>query len=161
MSNSKIMVPLYSPGFLLYGVEFAIVLVIYVKHLPEEGVSPERIPRFLVCKLGSKSGKFRTKLSRLLIVSKYVGGSTTDGTWVEAAEVKRSTVLRFIIWEKYRLRDFTRYIRLCLNNLQSPTVGTYSRLWPNVGGLVLCTKQPTLACVTIKVLKWMPNSWVI
>ena len=32
MSNSKIMVPLYSPGFLLYGVEFAIVLVTYVKH---------------------------------------------------------------------------------------------------------------------------------
>ena len=33
MSNSKIMVPLYSPGFLLYGVEFAIVLVTYMKHL--------------------------------------------------------------------------------------------------------------------------------
>ena len=34
MSNSKIMMPLYSPGFLLYGVEFAIDLVTYVKHLP-------------------------------------------------------------------------------------------------------------------------------
>ena len=34
MSNSKIMVPMYFPGFLLYGVEFAIVLVTYVKHLP-------------------------------------------------------------------------------------------------------------------------------
>ena len=33
MSNSKIMVPLYFPGFLLYGVEFAIVLVTNVKHL--------------------------------------------------------------------------------------------------------------------------------
>ena len=50
---------------------------------------------------------------------------------------------------------------LCLNNLQSPTVGTYCRLWPNVGGLVLCTKQPTLDCVTIKVLKWLPNSRVM
>ena len=30
---SKIMVPLYSPGFLLYLVEFAIVLVTYLKHL--------------------------------------------------------------------------------------------------------------------------------
>ena len=37
---------------------------------------------------------------------------------------------------------------LCLNNLQWPTVGTYCRWWPNVGGLVLCTKQPTLACIT-------------
>ena len=37
MSNSKIMVPLYSSGFLLYGVEFAIVLATYVKHLLEEG----------------------------------------------------------------------------------------------------------------------------
>ena len=33
MSNSKIMVPLKSPGFLLYVVEFAIVLATYVKHL--------------------------------------------------------------------------------------------------------------------------------
>ena len=34
MSVSKIMVPLSSPGFLLYVVEFAIVLVTHVKHLP-------------------------------------------------------------------------------------------------------------------------------
>ena len=33
MSISKIMVPLLSPGFLLYVVKFAIVLVTYVKHL--------------------------------------------------------------------------------------------------------------------------------
>ena len=33
MSTSKIMVPLQSPGFLLYVVEFAKVLVAYVKHL--------------------------------------------------------------------------------------------------------------------------------
>ena len=53
---------------------------------------------------------------------------------------------------------FSQLKRLSLNNLLSPTVGTYCRLWPNVGGLVLCTKQPTLACITIKELKWMPNS---
>ena len=35
---------------------------------------------------------------------------------------------------------------------------TVVMIWPKVGGLVLCTKQPTLDCVTIKVLKWMPNS---
>ena len=33
MSISKIMVPLQSPGFLLYVVEFAIVLATYLKHL--------------------------------------------------------------------------------------------------------------------------------
>ena len=33
MSISKIMVPLWSPGFLLHVVTFAIVLVTYVKHL--------------------------------------------------------------------------------------------------------------------------------
>ena len=27
-----------------------------------------------------------------------------------------------------------------------------------VGGLVICTKPPTLACITIKELKWMPKS---
>ena len=35
MSISKIMVPLQSPSFLLYVVEFAIVLVSYVKHLSD------------------------------------------------------------------------------------------------------------------------------
>ena len=34
MSISKIMVPLQSPGFLICVVEFAIVLVTHVKHLP-------------------------------------------------------------------------------------------------------------------------------
>ena len=34
MSISKIMVLLQSPGFLLYVVKFAIVLVTHVKHLP-------------------------------------------------------------------------------------------------------------------------------
>ena len=33
MSISKIMVPLETPGFLLYVVKFAIVLLTYVKHL--------------------------------------------------------------------------------------------------------------------------------
>ena len=35
MSTSKIMVPLQSPGFLQYVVEFAIVLTTFVKRLPE------------------------------------------------------------------------------------------------------------------------------
>ena len=35
ISISKIMVPLESPGFLLYVVKFAIVLVTYMKHLPQ------------------------------------------------------------------------------------------------------------------------------
>ena len=63
-------------------------------------------------------------------------------------------------WSNQKNKDTLLYsIRLCLNNLQSPTVGTYCRLWPNVGGLVICTKPPTLAC--IKELKWMPNSRAI
>ena len=81
--------------------------------------------------------------------------------------LERSEELKFRTSKKTNKVQLTQIwiefkkMRLCLNHQQSPTVGTYCRLWPNVGCLVLCTKQPTLDCVTIKVLKWMPNSRVM
>ena len=72
MSTSKIMVPLQSPGFLLYVVEFAIILATYVKHLLLQVFQPiiAQLGNVMGCIMIGQKASRRTKYSRAPDVNK-------------------------------------------------------------------------------------------